>query len=70
MNEYEVEIRASVKLLSVSLTAPQWNVLEVALDRYIDDQVDDISSESVHLARKAGVVKILLRHELAKAGAG
>jgi len=60
----------TLKLLSVSLTAPQWNVLEVALDRYIDDQVDDVSSESIHYARKASLVKILLQHELAKAGAG
>lgn len=37
----------SLKLLSVPLTAPQWNVLEVALDRYIDEQIDDGSDDAL-----------------------
>ena len=35
-------------LISISLTAKQWNVLEVALDRFIEDQVDDGSDEAKH----------------------
>ena len=60
----------TLKLLSVSLTAPQWNVLEVALDRYIDEQIDDGSDDALVHARKAGIVKALLEHELMRAGAG
>ncbi len=60
----------TLKLLSVSLTAPQWNVLEVALDRYIDEQIDDGSDDALFYARKAGIVKALLEHELIRAGAG
>mgnify|MGYP003121123689 CR=1 FL=1 len=60
----------NLKLLSVSLTAPQWNVLEVALDRYIDDQLSDAGEDALVYARKAGIVKALLQHELTRAGAG
>jgi len=60
----------TLKLLSVSLTAPQWNVIEVALDRYIDEQIDDSCDDALVYARKAGIVKALLQHELTRAGAG
>ena len=60
----------TLKLLSVSLTAPQWNVIEVALDRYIDEQIYDGSDDALFYARKAGIVKALLEHELTRAGAG
>ena len=60
----------TLKLLSVSLTAPQWNVIEVALDRYIDEQIDDGCDDALVYARKAGILKALLQHELTRAGAG
>ena len=49
------------KLISISLTAKQWNVLEVALDRFIDDQDGDDSVESKDYAGRANVVKILMQ---------
>jgi hypothetical protein len=52
------------KLISISLTAKQWNVLEVALDRFIDDQVGDDSVESKNYAGRANIVKILMQKVL------
>ena len=52
------------KLISISLTAKEWNVLEVALDRYIDDQVADDSVESADYAGCANFVKILMQKVL------
>jgi len=52
------------KLIPISLTAKQWNVLEVALDRFIDDQVGDDSVESKDYAGRANVVKVLMQKVL------
>jgi hypothetical protein len=51
-------------LISISLTAKQWNVLEVALDRFIEDQVDDGSDEAKHHAGHGNIVKILMQKVL------
>ena len=51
-------------LISASLTPRQWNVLEVALDRFIEDQVDDVSEEAQEYAARANIVKILMQHQL------
>jgi len=51
-------------LISISLTAKQWNVLEVALDRFIEDQVDDGSDEAKHYAGHGNIVKILMQKVL------
>jgi hypothetical protein len=53
-------------LISISLTAKQWNVLEVALDRFIDDQSGDSSDEAKHYADRATVVKVLMQKVLEK----
>ena len=53
------------KLISVSLTDKQWNVLEVALDRFIDEQVDDGSEEATEFAKQAKVVKVLMQNDIA-----
>tara|TARA_R110000824_G_scaffold7512_7_gene33960 strand:+ start:2226 stop:2420 length:195 start_codon:yes stop_codon:yes gene_type:complete len=54
------------KLISVSLTARQWNVLEVSLDRFIEDQFNDGSDESIEYGNDADLVKTLMQHELKK----
>ena len=54
------------KLISISLTANQWNVLEVALDRFIEDQFNDGSDESIEYGNDADLVKTLMQHELKK----
>ena len=54
------------KLISISLTANQWNVLEVALDRFIEEQSDDGSDESIEYGNDADLVKTLMQHELKK----
>ena len=51
-------------LISISLTAKQWNVLEVALDRFIEDQVDDGSDEAKVYADRGKLVKILMQMKL------
>ena len=51
-------------LISISLTAKQWNVLEVALDRFIEDQVDDGSDEAKDYADRGKLVKILMQMKL------
>lgn len=51
-------------LISISLTAKQWNVLEVALDRFIEDQVDDGSDEAKLYAEHGNIVKILMQKVL------
>jgi len=52
------------ELISVSLTEKQWNVLEVALDRFIEDQVDDGSDEAKVYADRGKLVKILMQMKL------
>ena len=59
------------KLTSISLTDRQWNILEVALDRFIDDQNDAKYADTVEdaefakeLAARAEIVKILMQAEL------
>ena len=54
------------KLISVSLTARQWNVLEVSLDRFIEDQFNDGSDESIEYGNDADLVKTFMQHELKK----
>ena len=54
------------ELISVSLTARQWNVLEVSLDRFIEDQFNDGSDESIEYGNDADLVKTLMQHELKK----
>ena len=54
------------ELISVSLTAKQWNVLEVSLDRFIEDQFNDGSDESIEYGNDADLVKTLIQHELKK----
>mgnify|MGYP003146642951 FL=1 len=54
------------KLISISLTARQWNVLEVSLDRFIEDQFNDGSDESIEYGNDADLVKTLMQHELKK----
>ena len=54
------------ELISVSLTARQWNVLEVSLDRFIEDQFNDGSDESIEYGNDANLVKTLIQHELKK----
>ena len=52
------------ELISISLTAKQWNVLEVALDRFIEEQSDDGSDESKDYADRGKLVKILMQMKL------
>tara|TARA_B100000035_G_C20573328_1_gene367787 strand:- start:253 stop:435 length:183 start_codon:yes stop_codon:yes gene_type:complete len=52
------------KVTSISLTDRQWNILEVALDRFIDEQVDDGSKEATEYAARARIVKFLMQAEL------
>ena len=52
------------KVTSISLTDRQWNILEVALDRFIDEQNDDGSEEATEYAARAEIVKILMQAEL------
>ena len=60
------------KVTSISLTDRQWNILEVALDRFIDDQNDaqyaavDVEGAEYakELAARAEIVKILMQAEL------
>ncbi len=54
------------KLISISLTAKQWNVLEVALDRFIEEQSDDGSDESKDYADRGNLIKHHMQHELKK----
>lgn len=54
------------ELISISLTANQWNVLEVALDRFIEEQSDDGSDESKDYADRANLIKHHMQHELKK----
>lgn len=54
------------KLISVSLTARQWNVLEVSLNRFIEDQFNNGSDESIEYGNDADLVKTLMQHELKK----
>ena len=54
------------ELISVSLTARQWNVLEVSLDRFIEDQFNNGSDESIEYGNDANLVKTLIQHELKK----
>ena len=61
------------KVTSISLTDRQWNVLEVALDRFIEDQNDAKYANTVEdaevakeLASRAEIVKILMQTELEK----
>jgi len=54
------------KVTSISLTDRQWNILEVALDRFIDEQVDDGSKEATEYAARARIVKFLMKAELEK----
>jgi len=54
------------ELISVSLTAKQWNVLEVSLDRFIEDQFNNGSDESIEYGNDADLVKTLIQHELKK----
>ena len=60
------------KVTSISLTDRQWNILEVALDRFIEDQNEaqyaaiDVAGEEYakELAARAEIVKILMQAEL------
>ena len=52
------------ELISISLTAKQWNVLEVALDRFIEDQTDDGSKESNYYVARSEIVRILMQKKL------
>lgn len=59
------------KVTSISLTDRQWNILEVALDRFIEDQNDAKYANTVEdaefakeLAARAEIVKILMQAEL------
>ena len=59
------------KVTSISLTDRQWNILEVALDRFIEDQSDAKYANTVEdaevakeLAARAEIVKILMQAEL------
>ena len=61
------------KVKSISLTDRQWNVLEVALDRFIEDQNDAKYANTVEdaevakeLVARAEIVKILMQAELEK----
>ena len=61
------------KVKSISLTNRQWNVLEVALDRFIEDQNDAKYANTVEdaevakeLVARAEIVKILMQAELEK----
>ena len=52
------------KLIAISLTAKQWNVLEVALDRFIEDQDADDSEEAREYYGRAVVAKDLMQNVL------
>ena len=52
------------KLIAISLTAKQWNVLEVALDRFIEDQDPDDSEEAREYYGRAVVAKVLMQNVL------
>ena len=52
------------KLIAISLTANQWNVLEVALDRFIEDQDADDSEEAREYYGRAVVAKVLMQNVL------
>ena len=52
------------KLIAISLTAKQWNVLEVALDRFIEDQDADASEEAREYYGRAVVAKVLMQNVL------
>ena len=52
------------KLIAISLTAKQWNVLEVALDRFIEDQDVDDSEEAREYYGRAVVAKVLMQNVL------
>ena len=61
------------KVTSISLTDRQWNILEVALDRFIEDQNDAKYANTVEdaevakeLVARAEIVKILMQAELEK----
>ena len=52
------------KLIAICLTVDQWNVLEVALDRFIEDQAGDDSEEAREYYGRAVVVKVLMQNVL------
>ena len=52
------------KLIAISLTAKQWNVLEVALDRFIEDQDAVDSEEAREYYWRAVVAKVLMQNVL------
>ena len=52
------------KLIAISLTAKQWNVLEVALDRFIEDQDADDSEEAREYYGRAVVAIVLMQNVL------
>ena len=52
------------KLIAISLTAKQWNVLEVALDRFIEDQDADDSEEAREYYGRAVGAKVLMQNVL------
>lgn len=62
------------KITSISLTDRQWNILEEALDRFIEDKneshlyCEDAAGEEYEkeLAARAKTVKILMQAELEK----
>jgi len=62
------------KVTSISLTDRQWNILEEALDRFIEDKSEshlvacDVEGEEYEkeLAARAKIVKILMQAELEK----
>tara|TARA_R100000426_G_C4823570_1_gene111628 strand:+ start:470 stop:865 length:396 start_codon:yes stop_codon:yes gene_type:complete len=52
------------KLIAIGLTVEQWNVLEVALDRFIEDQAGDDSEEAREYYGRAVVAKVLMQNVL------
>lgn len=50
--------------IPITLTDRQWNVLEVALDRFIEDQNDDGSDDAKYYAARAEIVKNLMQCQL------